>query len=393
MTIDFEQRKQIVTVDARESVDAALVEQALSDGADGFRPVVEKFQSAVFAVALSRIRDFHLAEDIAQQVFIEAFQKLDTLKEPEKLGGWLRTITVRKAVNAIRGGRREVEIEPDGSDGLLIGDANADIERLDLQRRVGKAIASLRETHREATTLFYIDGYSIGEIASILEVPAGPVKRRLHDARIKLKSEMVDLVKDTLTSEKPDENFGDQVHRMIREYATERDGYWFHAYHRIVALGLEGIDGLEQAMTSPHGDTRWLVPKLVVAFHRKAVSEEQRGGLVGILKLCLNDSSKKVRRAAVDAFFHLDLSEDRVRKEIIPLVIERLDDRSKAVQRKAASKLLGFADDVPLERVSMALGKLNPVGRPRRQNRNDMTERYLSRLVRKISHTKLQTNV
>jgi RNA polymerase sigma-70 factor (ECF subfamily) len=146
MTIDLEQRKRIVTVDARESGDAALVEKALLGGPDGFRPVVEKFQSAVFAVALSRIRDFHLAEDIAQQVFIEAYQKLDTLKEPEKLGGWLRTITVRKAVNAIRGGRNEVPIEQDGSDGLLVGDANVDFERQDLRRRVGKAIASLRET-------------------------------------------------------------------------------------------------------------------------------------------------------------------------------------------------------------------------------------------------------
>lgn len=155
MTIDFEQRKQIVTTDAWESVDAALIEHALSDGADGFRPAVEQFQSVVFAVALSWIGDLHLAEDIAKQVFIEAFQKLDTLKEPEKLGGWLLTITERESVNAIRGGGREVAIEQEGSDGLLIGDAaNADIERLDLQRHAGKAIASLGETEREATTLF-----------------------------------------------------------------------------------------------------------------------------------------------------------------------------------------------------------------------------------------------
>ena len=61
MTIDFEQRKRSVTVDARLSGDAALVEKALLGGPVGFRPVVEKFQSAVSAVALSRIRDFHLA--------------------------------------------------------------------------------------------------------------------------------------------------------------------------------------------------------------------------------------------------------------------------------------------------------------------------------------------
>ena len=121
-------------------------------------------------------------------------------------------------MNAIRGGgRNEVPIEHDGSDGLLVGDACVDLERQDLRRRVGKTIASLCETQREATTLFYIDGYSIGEIASILSVPSGTVKRRLHDARAKLKTEMVDLVKDTLTSERPSDDFGDQVYEMIRQ--------------------------------------------------------------------------------------------------------------------------------------------------------------------------------
>jgi len=175
---------------------------------------------------------------------------------------------------------------------------------------------------------------------------------------------MVDLVKDTLTSERPSDDFGDQVYEMIRQYATERDGYWFHTYWRILDLELDGIEGLKKAMTSPHGDTRWLVPKLVNGFYRKATREDQREGLIGILKLCLKDSNKKVRRAAVDALFHLDFSKDRMREEFLPLVIERLEDRSRAVQRKAASKLLGFSEDVPLERVATVLGKLNSAGSP-----------------------------
>ena len=150
MTIDFEQRKRIVTVDARVSGDAALVEKALLGGPDGFRPVHREVPERSFRGGTVTYSGFPSREDIDQQVFIEAYQKLDTLKEPEKLGGWLRTITVRKAVNAIRGGRNEVPIEHDGSDGLLVGDANGDLERQDLRRRVGKAIASLCETQREA---------------------------------------------------------------------------------------------------------------------------------------------------------------------------------------------------------------------------------------------------
>jgi RNA polymerase sigma-70 factor (ECF subfamily) len=144
------------------------VEQALRGGPDAFRQIVDRFQNAVFAVALSRVRDFHLAEDVAQLVFTEAYQKLASLKEPEKLGGWLRAITVRRSLNAIRSKRDEVAIQEDGSDNLLIGDANEDLEREDLKRRVGKAIGSLGEALRETTILFYMDGYSIGEIAPMM---------------------------------------------------------------------------------------------------------------------------------------------------------------------------------------------------------------------------------
>ena len=101
-------------------------------------------------------------------------------------------------------------------------------------------------------------------------------------------------------------------------------------------------------MTSPHGDTRWLVPNLVDGFHQKATREDQREGLVEILKLCLNDSSKKVRRAAVGALLRLDVSKERKCEEFVPLVIERLDDRSQMVQRKGQASFLDSVNTCPL---------------------------------------------
>ena len=357
------------------STDEGLVEQAMSGHADAFRPIVERYQSAVFAVALSKVWDFRLAEDVAQQVFLEAYQKLDSLKDSARLGGWLRTIAVRKSVNVIRASRDEVQVQQDGSDGLLIGDANEDLEREDLKRRVGRAIGSLRETQRETTILFYIDGYSIGEIASMLDVPTGTVKRRLHDARAKLKSEMLGLVKDTLTSEKPSDDFGDQVYKMIRQYATERSGQWYEVHDRIVGLELDGVEGLKQAFTSSHGMTRWLVPKLIVGFHRKAATEDQREVFVELLKSCLTDPNKKVRWSAVPALFHLDVSVERKHREFVPHLVEMLEDRSGTIRRKAAYTLHPYAKSVPLERAALVLANVGP---------DEWSRRILSRLVRKI---------
>jgi RNA polymerase sigma-70 factor (ECF subfamily) len=357
MTIGHEITEDAATADQTASVDTIVVERALSEGPDAFRAIVERFQSAVFAVALSRDRDFHLAEDIAQQVFIEAYQKLASLKEPEKLGGWLRTIAIRKSVNVIRSSRNEVAIQQDGSDGLLIGDADEDLEREDLKRRVSKAIGRLRETQRETTILFYIEGYSTSEIASMLDVPTGTVKRRLHDARAKLKLEMLGLVKDTLTSEKPDDNFGEQVFTIIRQYATERGRKWTEGRDHILAMGLDGIEGLQKAIESPHGLTRRKIPHLIVGLYRRAAQDHRREVLVELLKKCLTDPNKKVREFAVTSLFLLDVEEDRKHDEFVPLVVDRFADRLGIVRYVTAQRLCRYFKNVPLDKASAALVK------------------------------------
>lgn len=289
------------------------------------------------------------------------------------MGGWLRTISVRKSVNAIRASRNEVAIQQDGSDGLLIGDANEDLEREDLKRRVGKAIGSLRETQRETTTLFYIDGYTIGEIASILNVPTGTIKRRLHDARARLKSEMLGLVKDTLTSEKPDDDFGEQVFTIIRQYATERGRKWMEGRDRILAMGLDGVEGLQKAIESPHGLTRRMVPHLIVGLHHRAAPDDRRDALVELLKNCLTDPNKKVREFAVTSLFLLDVDEDRKHNEFVPIVIDRLADRSGIVRFVTAQRLCRYFKNVPLDKASSAL-----------VNADEKTRRVLTRLVGRI---------
>src|SRR5436190_11430156 len=82
--------------------DVKLVENALRDGPRAFAAIVERYQDAVFGIALARLRNFHDAQDIAQSVFIESFQRLSTLREPAKLGAWLRTMTIARSVDLLR---------------------------------------------------------------------------------------------------------------------------------------------------------------------------------------------------------------------------------------------------------------------------------------------------
>jgi DNA-directed RNA polymerase specialized sigma24 family protein len=63
---------------------AELHADAMAGGPEAFSPIVERYQDAVFGIALARVRDFHEAEDIAQSAFVEAFERLDSLKDPAR---------------------------------------------------------------------------------------------------------------------------------------------------------------------------------------------------------------------------------------------------------------------------------------------------------------------
>ena len=91
--------------------DQTLVADALAGGPEAFAHIVERYQSAVFSVALARVRNFHEAEDIAQSVFVDAFQHLERLKDRARLGPWLRTMAINKGIDWQRRRREQVGIE------------------------------------------------------------------------------------------------------------------------------------------------------------------------------------------------------------------------------------------------------------------------------------------
>ena len=87
--------------------DVELVHNILSGDDTAFNALVEKYQKNVHAMAWQRIGDFHVAEEITQDVFLQAYNKLSTLKDPNKFARWLYVIAKRrcapkrKAYNAI----------------------------------------------------------------------------------------------------------------------------------------------------------------------------------------------------------------------------------------------------------------------------------------------------
>lgn len=334
--------------------DTAIVAQALAGGPEAFAPIVERYQDAVFGIALARLRNFHDAEDVAQGVFIEAYQRLGTLKEPGRLGAWLRSITVHHCIDALRRRSRVITV-PDVDEELAGASArNVEKARHDLRQLVLAAIGRLSKTQSETTTLFYIDGYSVQEVAAIQEVPVGTVKRRLHDARLKLKEEMMGMVEDTLKSESPRRELARKVYEILERYDRPSIPWqrWGEIKEKLREIGTDGMEGFIRALESPHSPTRrFAVSVLTDAGQSQEMVEK-------LLKEATRDSNKKVRRVAFGALFDIAWHNEEKRKDLMPHILPALRDRSKKVRCMTAWSLAhfpGFAQHVPLEEAARAV--------------------------------------
>ena len=197
-----------------DKTDAALVQEALARDDQAFCELVQRYKDAVFATALARVTDFHEAEEVAQEAFVRAYMNLAQLREPAKFGGWLRTVTANVCSNWLRHKvRRRLPTadlaDDDIADTGVSPDRQAELnEARDI---VLRAIHSLPEGEREATTLYYVDGYTQSDIARFLDVPHGTIRRRLHQARQRLEGEVVDLIDVTLKQEAPSMEFTEKV--------------------------------------------------------------------------------------------------------------------------------------------------------------------------------------
>ena len=313
--------------------DATLVALTLQDGPKAFGEIVKRYQDAVFGIALSRLRNFHDAEDLAQTTFVEAFDRLDRLKDPTGLGPWLRTIAINRSINFLKRRERMVDfeaIDEPVSDGPS---PQVDVEKSELREQVMDAVGQLSKTQRETVTLYYISEYSLAEVATIQNVPLGTVKRRLHEARKKLKEEMVEMVEDVLKDNAPDENMADRVFELLCAYPSGSRFFSGQTTKALGQIGEAGKEGFNRIFGLPHARSRaTAVHYLGRAFKDNDASKDMA---IDFLKQALQDSNRGVRAKAAGALLYgnLKISPDMYTKEIMPLVMPLLSDSSKRTRR------------------------------------------------------------
>jgi len=159
------------------------VRRAAAGNDQAFGKLFRTYYPAVLAGAWARLRNYADAEDAAQETFIEAWRRLPRLRNPAKFPGWLRRITVGCCGRILRR-PQPVTVETEIMSNLESAEPGPAslAQRHENRALLAQALDRLSKAHRETLVLF-IGGYSHKEIAQLLEVPVGTVKRRLHDSK------------------------------------------------------------------------------------------------------------------------------------------------------------------------------------------------------------------
>lgn len=202
--------------------DVEIVARVLQGETDVFESIVSRYKGCVYGLALTFLKDFDAAHDVAQEVFLRAFLNLDRLKDGDKLSAWLRSITANTCKKWLRQRRDTLSITSQDWEGFVPPDLLPETpdrvwEREESRRIVLDGLSVLSENNRQALTLYYIDGLSTPEIASFLGVSTAAIRQRIRRSLKQLKKEMVNMVKDTLENETPKDEFTARLNQLLAE--------------------------------------------------------------------------------------------------------------------------------------------------------------------------------
>ncbi len=187
--------------------DVQLIHDILSGNDDAFNVLVQKYQKSVHALAWRKIGDFHYAEEITQDTFLQAYKKLSTLKNPHQFAGWLYVIANRHCINWLqrnKSGTQSLKDTPMKElDRLTYEHYISEARESEATERryeiVQKLLERLPESERTVMTLYYLGEMTAKEIGNFLGVSVNTIKSRLRRARERLQADQERLIQEVFS--------------------------------------------------------------------------------------------------------------------------------------------------------------------------------------------------
>ena len=205
--------------------DAQLIYDILSGNDDAFNALVQKYQKSVHALAWRKIGDFHYAEEITQDTFLQAYQKLSTLKNPHQFAGWLYVIANRLCINWLQRHKSAMQ--------SLEGTSVREVDKLTYERYVSdereseaterryeivkKLLEKLPESERTVMTLYYLGEMTAKEIGNFLGVSVNTIKSRLRRARERLQTDQELLIQEVFSGVQISTGLSQNIMRRVAD--------------------------------------------------------------------------------------------------------------------------------------------------------------------------------
>lgn len=185
-----------------QALEAILPGSRVHDGsstneiAQEFEALLADGASLAFRMAMGVLRNRADAEEVAQEALLRAYRNFRSLRERGAFRGWLCRIAWRLALDKQRGSRRREKRELAAPEPKPEPTAEQVAASSEFNRHLGRAMDELPEKLRQTLVLAAVEGYSTREVATLLDLPEGTVKSRVHAARKILAEKLSWLVPD-----------------------------------------------------------------------------------------------------------------------------------------------------------------------------------------------------
>ena len=166
--------------------DAKLVQEILAGHKEAFALLLRRYERSVRAVAMSIVKKPHIADDIAQEACVKAWQQLPTLRNPKVFGPWLIKITRRCAIDSLK--KQQSLTYSDSLDQMAAHERNGALD--EKKQHLLETIGKLPESERQVIMLRYFGPYNVRDLASILGRSVGTVTKQLSRAHKRLRNRL-----------------------------------------------------------------------------------------------------------------------------------------------------------------------------------------------------------
>ena len=207
-----------------------LIRRILSGDDEAFSTLMRKHQNGVHALIWRKIGDFHIAEEITQDTFIQVYKKLGTLEDPNRFEGWLYVIANRRCINWIK--RNKAKMDKLNMQSLEDTPAE-EVEKASYEHHIARQretkitkhrqnlakmlLQQLPESERTVVTLHYLGKMTAKEIGKFLGVSVNTIKSRLRRARKRLQEQEEALIHETLKGVQLSDHLIENVMRHIAD--------------------------------------------------------------------------------------------------------------------------------------------------------------------------------